>query len=185
MSRSTALDVHVPLVGRSRSFGGRVIDVTGEVGTGKVDVTRVDLPFTAEAEALAATAGATVDRAIVALRVRGNSRQLALSGDVDVVSAHVKAERAQGRRRVAAAARAATSKGPARGSPRDRVDGAWISAPLAAAAPSTSTSTTCPTCALDVDMHVGGTVKKPSISGTQHGANVWTSFVLTLAGLFS
>ena len=34
-------------------------------------------------------------------------------------------------------------------------------------------------------MHVGGTVKKPSLSGTQKGANVWTSFVLDLAGLFS
>jgi len=42
-----------------------------------------------------------------------------------------------------------------------------------------------PDLRLDVDMHVGGTVKKPSISGTQKGANVWTSFVLALVRLFT
>ena len=107
------VDVFVPLVGKKpiHSAGG-LIDITGDVATGKVDVTRVDVAFATEAEALAATAGATVDRAIVALRVRGNSRQLALTGDVDVVSAHVKASALKsggskgGAARAAAAARA-------------------------------------------------------------------------------
>ena len=42
-----------------------------------------------------------------------------------------------------------------------------------------------PDLRLDVDLHVTGTAKKPSIAGAPHGANVWTSFVLALAKLFS
>jgi hypothetical protein len=87
------LDLNVPLVGRKpiRATGG-LLDFTGEAANGKVDITHIDLPFAAEAEALAAAAGAVVDRAVVGLRVRGNLRQLTLSGDVDVGSAHVRAD---------------------------------------------------------------------------------------------
>ena len=42
-----------------------------------------------------------------------------------------------------------------------------------------------PDLRVDVDLHVTGTAKKPSISGSPRGANVWSSFVLALAKLFS
>ena len=38
---------------------------------------------------------------------------------------------------------------------------------------------------VDREIHVGGTVKKPSISGSPRGANFWSSFVLGIAKLFS
>src|SRR4029453_17070135 len=45
------LDVHIPLVGQKsvRSAGGE-IDVAADLTTGKLDVTRIDLPIAAEAE---------------------------------------------------------------------------------------------------------------------------------------
>jgi hypothetical protein len=42
-----------------------------------------------------------------------------------------------------------------------------------------------PDLRVDVDMHVGGTVKKPAISGSPTGANVWSRFVLALVRLFT
>ena len=41
-----------------------------------------------------------------------------------------------------------------------------------------------PDLRVDLDMHVTGTAKKPSISGSPRGANGWSSFVLALAKLF-
>jgi len=177
------VDVFVPLVGKKpiHSAGG-LIDVTGDIATGKVDVTRVDVAFATEAEALAATAGATVDRAIVALRVRGNTRQLALTGDVDVVSAHVKASTLKGGGSKGGGGGA--SKSPLAGHPEIEAMGLDVNVRSRGGAIHVDVNN-LPDLRLDVDMHVGGTVKKPSISGTQHGANVWTSFVLTLARLFS
>ncbi len=179
------VDVFVPLVGKKpiHSTGG-LIDITGEIATGKVDVTRMDVAFNTEAEALAATAGATVDRAIVALRVRGNSRQLALTGDVDVVSAHVKASALKSSGSKSGSAGGGASKSPLAGHPEIEGMGLDVNVRSRGGAIHVDVNN-LPDLRLDVDMHVGGTVKKPSISGTQHGANVWTSFVLTLARLFS
>ena len=180
------VDVFVPLVGKKpiHSAGG-LIDITGEIATGKVDVTRMDVAFATEAEALAATAGATVDRAIVALRVRGNSRQLSLTGDVDVVSAHVKASALKGGGGKGGGGKGGgASKSPLAGHPEIEAMGIDVNVRSRGGAIHVDVNN-LPDLRLDVDMHVGGTVKKPSISGTQHGANVWTSFVLTLARLFS
>jgi len=181
------VDVFVPLVGKKpiHSAGG-LIDVTGDIATGKVDVTRVDVAFATEAEALAATAGATVDRAIVALRVRGNARQLALTGDVDVVSAHVNAStlKGGGSKGGGGGAGGGASKSPLAGHPEIEMMGLDVNVRSRGGAIHVDVNN-LPDLTLDVDMHVGGTVKKPSISGTQRGANVWTSFVLTLARLFS
>jgi hypothetical protein len=181
------LDVHIPLVGKKpvRSAGGQ-IDISGDVDGGKFDVTRIDLPFTAEAEALAATAGAMVDRATVALRVQGSSRQLALSGDVDVGSAHLRADalKSPGGSSSGGGGSGSAKKGPLAGHPeieqmrldvRVRSGGGAIHVDV----------NNLPDLRVDVDMHVGGTVKKPSISGAPRGANFWSSFVLALAKLFS
>jgi len=179
------LDVDVPLVGRKpiHSTGGQ-IELAGEAASGKVDVTRIDLPITADVEALAATAGATVDRASVALRVRGNARQLALSGDVDLGSAHVRADALRKKSGGGGTASGGGAKGPLAGHPeieamrldvRVRSHGGAVQVDV----------NNLPDLRVDVDMHVGGTAKKPSISGTQKGANLWSSFVLALVRLFS
>ncbi len=178
------VDVYVPLVGRKpvHAAGGQV-DIAGDLGTGKLDVTRIDLPFTAEAEGLTVSAGATVDRATVALRVRGSGKQLALSGDVDVGSAHVRSSALKSASAGAGGAGGA-KKGPLADHPeieamrldlRVRSRGGAINVDV----------NNLPDLRLDVDLHVTGTAKKPSISGAPHGANVWSSFVLALAKLFS
>jgi hypothetical protein len=41
-----------------------------------------------------------------------------------------------------------------------------------------------PDLRVDLDLHVGGTVKHPAVTGQPHGANVWSRFVLALARLF-
>ena len=41
-----------------------------------------------------------------------------------------------------------------------------------------------PDLRVDVDMHVGGTIKHPVVSGEPRGANVYSSFVLGLRRLF-
>ena len=180
------LEVQIPLVGRKplRSDGGE-IDIAGESTTGKLNVTRIDLPVAAEAEALAASAGVTVDRAAVALRVKGSAKQLLLTGDVDLVSAHVRADALKG------AAGGGGSSGKGKGKPgplaghpeieamrldvRVRSDGGAVHVDV----------NNFPDLRVDVDLHVTGTAKKPSISGNPRGANVWSSFVLALAKLFS
>jgi hypothetical protein len=176
------VDVHVPLVGHKpiHSAGG-VVDVVGEAATGKVDIVRVDIPVTAEAEGLAPTAGATVDRATVAVRLRGTSRQLALSGDVDVGSAHVRASALKG------ASGAAGGKGKAKGplAHHPEIEAMTLDLRVRSGGGAIHVDVNnLPDLRLDLDMHVGGTVKKPSITGTQKGANLWTSFVLTLVGIF-
>jgi hypothetical protein len=183
-----SLDVHVPLVGKKPVHAaGGLIDVTGDIATGKLDITRIDVPVAAEAEALTAAPGATVDRAMVALRVRGNSRQLALSGDVDVGSAHVRADALKGGGGGGGAGAGngkGKGKGPLAGLPQIEAMQLDIRVRSRGGAIHVDVNN-LPDLRLDVDMHVGGTVKKPSISGAQRGANVWTSFVLALARLFS
>jgi len=175
-----AVDVTAPLIGRKpvRSAGGEIV-VAGEAGTGKFEVTQIDLPVNAEAEGLTAAPGATVDRALIAVRVRGNQRQLALSGDVEVGSAHVRAD-------------ALTKKGGGgsgkRGPLADHpeIEGARLDVRLRSHGGAIHVDVNnLPDLRVDVDMHVGGTVKKPSLTGTQHGANLWSSFVLALVRLFS
>jgi hypothetical protein len=178
------LDVEVPLVGRKPVHsGGGVIDVAGEAGTGKVDVSRVDLPFTAEAEALAAAAGVTVDRARVALRVRGSSRQLALSGDVDLASAHVSASALKGGSS-AGGKGSAKSKGPLADHPEIESMALDVRVRSGGGAVHVDVNN-FPDLRVDVDMHVGGTVKKPSVTGGPRGANLWSRFILALKNLFS
>jgi hypothetical protein len=180
------VDVTVPLVGRKpiRASGG-VVDVAGDVATGTLEVTRIDVPLVAEAEALAAAAGATVDRASVALRVRGTSRQLALTGDVDVVSAHVRADALKkGKSAGASGGAGGAGKGPLAGHPE--IEGMRLDVNVRSSGGAINVDVNnLPDLRLDVDMHVGGTVKKPAITGAPRGANFWSSFVLALAKLFS
>jgi hypothetical protein len=180
------VEVHVPLVGRKpiHAAGGTVA-IAGDVASGKIDLTRIDVPFVAEAEALAAAAGATVDRAAVALRVRGSSRQLALSGNVDVGSAHV---RADALRKAGGAgggpAKGGAGKGPLADHPEIEAMRLDVNVRSRGGAIKVDVNN-LPDLRVDVDMHVGGTVKKPAITGAPRGANFWSSFVLALAKLFS
>ncbi|HEY5452154.1 MAG TPA: hypothetical protein VIQ54_25540, partial [Polyangia bacterium] len=178
------LDVHVPLIGRNPIHAaGGMIDVVGEAGTGKVDLTRIDLPISAEVERLAATAGVMVDRAKVALRVRGTARQLALSGDVDLGSAHIRADALQ-KSGGGGKGGGDKKKGPLADHPEIEAAALDIRVRSSGGAVSVDVNN-IPDLRVDVDMHVGGTVKKPSITGTQKGANIWSSFVLALVRLFT
>ena len=178
------LDVDVPLVGHKPVHsGGGLIDVAGEAANGKLDLVRVDLPFTAQAEALAASAGVTVDRAQVALRVRGNARQLALSGDVDLVSAHVRASALKSPSS-AGGGGSGKGKGPLADHPEIEAMALDVRVRSGGGAVHVDVNN-LPDLRVDIDMHVGGTVKKPSISGSPRGANLWSRFVLALQRLFS
>ena len=42
-----------------------------------------------------------------------------------------------------------------------------------------------PDLRVDLDMHVGGTAKRPVLTGTTSGAGIWSSFVLALRRIFS
>jgi hypothetical protein len=177
------LDVYAPLLGRKpvHSAGG-IVDVRGDITTGHVDVTRIDLPVTAEAEGLTVTAGATIDRAKAAVRLRGSQRQLALSGDLDVAAARISASAL--RKRATAKTAASAGKKELAGHPelesmtldlRVRSHGGAIQVDV----------NNFPDLRVDVDMHVGGTVKKPSLTGAPQGANVWSRFILALVRLFT
>jgi hypothetical protein len=179
------LDIHVPLVGRKPVHAaGGVVDVVGDAATGKVDLARIDLPISAEAEALAAAAGVTVDRAKVALRVRGTSRQLALSGDVDLASAHIRADALKGSSSSGGGGGGGKKKGLFADHPEIEAMALDVRVRSGGGAVHVDVNN-LPDLRVDVDMHVGGTVKKPSFTGTQKGANVWSSFVLALVRLFS
>ncbi|HXU03069.1 MAG TPA: hypothetical protein VN903_19020 [Polyangia bacterium] len=180
-----SVDVHVPLVGHKPIHAaGGLIDVVGETATGKVDLARIDLPITGEAEGLAAAAGVTVDRAKVALRVRGTSRQLALSGDVDLGKAHVKANALKKSVGGGGGASGTGKKGPLANHPE--IEAATLDIRVRSGGGAVEVDVNnLPDLRVDIDMHVGGTVKKPSITGTQKGANVWSSFVLALVKLFT
>ena len=141
-------------------------------------------PITGEAEGLAAAAGVTVDRAKVALRVRGTSRQLALSGDVDLGKAHVKANALKKSVGGGGGASGTGKKGPLANHPE--IEAATLDIRVRSGGGAVEVDVNnLPDLRVDIDMHVGGTVKKPSITGTQKGANVWSSFVLALVKLFT
>ena len=138
---------------------------------------------TALAEAMTVSAGVTVDRASVALRVRGSGKQLALSGDVNVGSAHLRSSALKSPSAGAGGAGGA-KKGPLADHPEIEAMRLDLRVHSGDGAIKVDVNN-LPDLRLDVDLHVTGTAKKPSISGAPHGANVWSSFVLALAKLFS
>jgi hypothetical protein len=181
------LDVYAPLLGRKpvRCTGG-VVDVAGEIASGKLDVTRIDLPVSAEAEGLTVMPGATVDRAKASVRLRGAQRQLALSGDLDVGAARLNASALKKTKSAAAAGTAGPvkKKGPLADHPVLEATTLDLRVHSSGGAIQVDVNN-LPDLRVDVDMHVGGTVKKPAISGSPTGANVWSRFVLALVRLFT
>ena len=113
--------------------------------------------------------------------MRGSSRQLALSGDVDFASAHVRVDALKAASS-AGGKGAGKSKGPLADHPeiesmaldvRVRSGGGGFYVDV----------NNLPDLRVDVDVHVGGTVKKPSISGGPRGANLWSGSSSRLKGL--
>ena len=178
------LEISVPLAGSkpARSAGGQV-DVEADLDAGSLTVTRVDLPVDAEIERLSATAGVDVGRARLALRLRGVPRKLTLSGDVDVVAARVNAS---------ALTKAKTAGG---GSGGGSATGSMLPPELEAMVLDIRLRSrggavdvdinNFPDLRVDLDMHVGGTAKRPVLTGTTSGAGIWSSFVLALRRIFS
>jgi hypothetical protein len=122
-----------------------------------------------------------IDRAGFALRLRGDPRRwLAVSGDVQIHAARVRAQ-------------ALKQAGGARGGGKS--EGGWLARPVVQ---STALDVRLqshggavvvdvpklPDLRVDLDMHVGGTVKQPVVTGEPTGANVYSSLALALARLF-
>jgi hypothetical protein len=181
------LELSLPLIGAKpvRSAGGE-IDVEADLTTSALAITRVDIPVEAEIERLTAMTGVNVDRAKLALRLRGAPRKLILSGDVDVAAARVRAD-ALGK-----AKRGARGGGGGGSSGGGALPGGALLEAMALDVRLRSRGgavdvdvNNFPDLRVDLDMHVGGTVKRPVLTGTTRGAGLWSSFVLALQRLFS
>jgi len=181
------LEISVPLVGSkpARSAGGK-IDVEADLTAESFAVTRIDLPVEAEIERLNATTGIDVGRARLSLRLQGTPRKLTLSGDVDVAAARVNA---------AALTKAKPASGRAGSGGGGNSAGSMLPAELQAMALDIRLRSrggavdvdinNFPDLRVDLDMHVGGTARRPVLTGTQTGAGIWSSFVLALRRIFS
>jgi hypothetical protein len=145
-----------------------------------IAVISVDLPVHGEVEGISMGPG-QIDRAGFGLRLRGDPRRwLAVSGDVQLYAARVRAQ-------------ALKQAGSARGG--GKPEGGWLARPVVQ---NTALDVRLrshggavivdvpklPDLRVDLDMHVGGTVKQPVVTGEPTGANVYSSLALTLARLF-
>jgi len=143
----------------------------------------VDLPAHGAVRDLTVS-GARIGQARFALRLRGDpQRQLALSGEVELDAARVQATalRAQGAGKVGGAG----GKGTTSMLDRPEVANTALDVSVRSRGGAVVVDVPkIPDLRLDLDMHVGGTVKHPAITGEPTGANVYSSFVLGLAKLF-
>jgi hypothetical protein len=169
----------VPVLG-PKPIGCEQGKVTVEGQGNDIAVISVDLPVHGEVEGLSMGPG-QIDRAGFALRLRGDPRRwLAVSGDVQIHAARVRAQ-------------ALKQAGGARGGGKS--EGGWLARPVVQ---STALDVRLqshggavvvdvpklPDLRVDLDMHVGGTVKQPVVTGEPTGANVYSSLALALARLF-
>jgi hypothetical protein len=143
----------------------------------RMTIADVDVPLQGTATRLRTPAG-TVDRASYDLRLRGASRNtLTLSGDIDVLAARVAADRlgtvAGNRLGQAVAAEPVDLDNP-------RLDLRLHSRSGAVAV----TIDHVPDVRLDVDLHLGGTVARPVVSGGVRPAGIYSTIVLALQRLF-
>ena len=187
------LEIAVPLAGSkpARSAGGQV-DIEADLDAGSFAVTRVDLPVEAEIERLNPTAGVNVGRARLALRLQGVPRKLTLSGDVDVAAARVNASALKAKPASSAAGGAARGTGSGGGGSSTSgmlppaLDAMALDIRLRSRGGAVDVDiNNFPDLRVDLDMHVGGTAKRPILTGTTKGAGLWSSFVLTLRDLLS
>ncbi len=146
-------------------------------------VTRVELPLFGEVKGVAAR-GATVDRARFAVRLRGDPRkQLALSGDIQLDSVHASASALKAAQSPPAAKPGAGPSSPLQGNPL--IENMTLDLRVRSASGAVAVDVPrLPDLRVDVDMHVGGTVKKPAVTGDARGANAWSSMALWLRRLF-
>jgi len=181
------LEISVPLAGSkpARSAGGKV-DVEADVAAGSFAVTRIDLPVEAEIERLTATTGVDVGRARLSLRLQGVPRKLTLSGDVDVVAARVDAAALQAKTASGGGARGGSRASTTSGMLPVQLDAMALDIRLRSRGGAVDVDiNNFPDLRVDLDMHVGGTAKRPVLTGTTKGAGVWSSFVLALRRIFS
>lgn len=180
------LEIAVPLAGSKpiRSAGGQV-DVEADFGVGSFAVTRVDVPIEAEIEKLVAS-GVNVDRARLALRLRGAPRKLTLSGDVDIAAARVSAAALSKTKTKGGGGGGAGSTGGLLPARLPELETMTLDIRLRSRGGAVDVDVdNFPDLRVDLDMHVGGTAKRPVLTGTTRGAGLWSSFVLALRRLFS
>jgi hypothetical protein len=142
-------------------------------------IVAVDLPAHGEAHGIKLAAG-EIGRAGFGLRLRGDPRRaLAVSGDVQLFAATVRA----------------TALKQQAGGGGGKSEGGWLANPVvqgtaldvrirSSGGAVVVDVPNLPDLRVDLDMHVGGTVKKPAVTGEPKGANVYSSLALALARLF-
>ena len=148
------------------ALGGRpVVSEGGRIAVesrgGEVAVTDVDLPVRGEAHGIS-NSGVHVDDATFALRIAGApGRHLTLAGDVEVLGGRVNAAAAR------SGGRAAAGASPRRAQPwmRPEVEDAALNVRLHSRPGAVVVDVPhLPDLRVNLDMHVGGTVKRPVIT---------------------
>ena len=175
------LSADVPALGAPVGSEGGKVTVEGKGDD--LQVVAVDLPAHGEARGIALAAG-KIDRAGFGLRLRGDPRRwLAVSGDVQLYAATVRAT-----------ALKQSGSGGAGGKGQKPQEG-WLANPVvqgtaldvrirSSGGAVVVDVPKIPDLRVDLDMHVGGTVKQPAVTGEPKGANVYSSLALALARLF-
>lgn len=172
-------ELSVPLLGPLPVAvnGGRFSIEGAPDDPSRMAISNVDVPLRGTATRLHTPAG-TVDRASYDLRLRGVSRRtLTLLGDIDIVAAHVAADRlgAMAGRRLG---EPATAKEVDLDNPR--LDLRLRSRNGAVAVRIDHV----PDVHLDVGLHLGGTVARPAVAGAVRPAGVYSTILLALQRLF-
>jgi hypothetical protein len=171
----------VPALGPQpiRSERGQVI---ATVRAGQPQLARVDLPLTGEIRGIAA-GGANIDRATFGVRLRGEPRRLTLSGEVQLGAARASAKSLSAAK--AGGARGGGPKPPAPAGGHPEIENMALDLRVRSSSGAVAVDVpNLPDLRVDVDLHVGGTVKRPAVTGDARGANVWSSMALWLRKLF-
>ncbi|HVZ72910.1 MAG TPA: hypothetical protein VHJ20_11090 [Polyangia bacterium] len=179
-ARVGALRLYAPLVGPAPVMAdGGTFEVLGApLDLDERAIAAIDLPLHGEARHVTTPAG-VVDRATFAVRLRGGpERPVTVSGDVDVAQARVRLDRVEAAR----AALAATDAPPRPVSlDNPRLDlgvharrGA-IEVELAG----------LPNLHVDLDMHAGGTLERPTVTGDVRPDGSYTAILMALQRLLA
>ncbi len=140
-------------------------------------ITDVDVPLRGTATQAITPVG-TIERALFDLRLRGASRRaLTLSGDIEVVAVRLPAAQL--------AAAAAPPAGAARPAKEVDLENPRLDLRLHSRRGAVTVEIDhVPDVHLDVDLHVGGTLARPALSGQAQPVGIYSTIVLALKRIF-
>ena len=176
------LAVDVPALGPRPLLCERGV-VTADSRGDRLELTGVNLPVRGEARGIV-TGGTHVDDATFAVRLQGDPRRrFFLSGDVQLLAVRTGTKAATAPTKPPSGGGA--SPGPIPWTRRPEIENTTLDLRLRSRGGAVAVDVPhVPDLRVDVDMHVGGTVKRPLVSGEPKGANIYSSFVLALRRLF-